>query len=177
MSVEQFVAHPPQGRCELVRGELRMMSPAGVEHGWVIMNVAVPLAVFVKQQRLGYVLGAETGFVIHHEPDSVRAPDVAFLCRERIQGEVPAGFLEGAPDIAVEVLSPSDTASEVLEKAEDWLTAGCDEVWLVDPRRRSVSICTWVDGAMVRRTVGALSSRLLPGFHLPTEQLFVRADG
>jgi Uma2 family endonuclease len=174
VTVKQVVARPPAGRWELVKGELRMMSPAGGEHGWVIVNVTAPLAAFVKQHRLGYVLGAETGFIIHRDPDSVRAPDVAYVRRDRFQGGLPQGFIDGAPDIAIEVLSPSDTASAVEEKTEDWLTGGCGEVWLIDPRRRSASVCTQVDGAVVRRSVTQFVSERLPGFELPVEQLFER---
>lgn len=151
-----------------------MMSPAGSEHGWVVINITVPLAVFVKERQAGYVFGAETGFLIHRHPDSVRAPDVAFVRRDRLTGSIPQGFFEGAPDIAVEVLSPSDTASSVHEKAEDWLTSGCREVWLIDVQRRSASVCSWVDGAVMRRPVTRLTSPLLPEFDLPVEQLFER---
>ena len=108
-TAEQLWAANLPERCELVRGQLRMMSPGNSEHGWVIMNLAAPMAVFVKQHNLGFVFAAETGFVIAREPDSVRAPDVAFLCRDRIDGPVPRKFFPGAPDLAVEVISPSDS--------------------------------------------------------------------
>ena len=149
-----------------------MMSPAGSEHGWVIMNIAAPLATFVKENQLGYVFGAETGFVIHRNPDSVRAPDVAFVRRDRVPGKLPREYFEGPPDVAVEVLSPSDSASAIHEKAEEWLTSGCREVWLIDPQRKVASQCTWVDQAIVRRPVERLASELLPGFQLLVEQLF-----
>ena len=86
ITAEQLSENPPHGRCELVRGEVVVMSPAGSEHGWIVMNVSIPIGSFVKEQDLGYVFGAETGFVIHRNPDSVRAPDVAFVRKERVQG-------------------------------------------------------------------------------------------
>jgi Uma2 family endonuclease len=151
-----------------------MMTPAGGEHGWVIMNISAPLALFVKKHHMGYVFGAETGFIIQRDPDSVRAPDVAFVRTDRVPTPLPVGFFEGPPDLAVEVLSPSDSASAVDEKAEDWLMAGCQEVWLIDPRRKVASQCTWSDGAVIRRPVARLSSGLLPGFELAVEELFQR---
>ena len=143
-----------------------MMSPSGSEHGWVVMNVAAPMATFVKQRQLGYVFGAESGFIIQRNPDSVRAPDVAFVLRDRVAGELPKEFFDGPPDLAVEVLSPSDTASAVHEKAEDWLGAKCQEVWLIDPQRKTASKCTWSVNAIVREPVEHLSTELLPGFEL-----------
>jgi Uma2 family endonuclease len=172
MTADELLCKPPKERCELVRGELRMMSPANSRHGWVVVNVTVPLASFVRERRLGLVLGAETGFVIGRDPDTVRAPDVSFVRAERIEGELPEKFFAGAPDLAVEVLSPSDSASEVHEKAEDWLRAGCCEVWLVDTRRKTASTCTLSGKSVVRQPVDVLTSDLLPGFELPVARLF-----
>jgi Uma2 family endonuclease len=173
-TAEQLWKNPPQGRCELVRGELRMMSPAGSEHGWVVMNIAAPLTMFVKERQLGYVFGAETGFVIHRGPDSVRAPDIAFVRRDRVErGVLPREHFPGPPDLAIEVLSPSDTSAAIHEKAKEWLAAGCQEVWLVDPQRHVALECTLSDdGVVVRRSVERLQSRFLSGFALPVAELF-----
>lgn len=149
-----------------------MMSPAGGRHGWVVMNVAGPLATFVREHKLGVVLGAETGFFIERNPDTVRASDVAFVRSKRSPDPIPEEFFEGAPDIAVEVLSPLDSASEVHEKAEQWLASGCAEVWLVDPRRQVASICTRSDAALCLQAVQVLASELLPGFALSVTELF-----
>jgi Uma2 family endonuclease len=139
-TAEQLLHNPGLGRCELVRGESIMMSPGGFEHGRIIMNVAVPLGVFLKQNPLGVLLGAETGFWIAQDPDTVRAPDVAFVRADRVGASPVKGFFPGAPDLAVEVLSPDDRASEVLDKVRDWLQAGCHSVWIVDPRTRTIAI-------------------------------------
>ena len=149
-----------------------MMSPSGGEHGWVIANVTVPLGAFVKSHHLGYVFGAEAGFIIERDPDTVRAPDVAFVRRDRIPGTVPREFFPGPPDIAVEVLSPSDSASDVHEKAEQWLGSGCCEVWLIDPRRKSASKCLPADHSILLTPVDKLTSDLLPGFELRVSELF-----
>ncbi len=159
-------------RCELVRGELRMMSPSGAAHGAVVVNVTLHLGSFVKANDLGRVFGAETGFIIARDPDSVRAPDVAFVRQTRLEGGIPAQFFPGAPDIAVEVLSPSDSASKVHEKAEDWLRAGCQEVWLVDPQRKTVSKCTLSGSSVLHAPQETIISDLLPGFQLPVAELF-----
>src|SRR3990170_1116812 len=116
-TAEQLLQAPDLGRCELLRGELVMMSPAGFEHGRIIGNITGPLATYVRQKKLGVVAGAETGFQIARDPDTVRAPDVA-----------------------VEVLSPTDRAGELLAKVHEWLAAGCRAVWVVDPGARTVSV-------------------------------------
>ena len=172
MTAEQFWENAPDGRCELVRGEVVVMSPSSSEHGWIVMNVSIPIGSFVKEHDLGYVFGAETGFVIHRDPDSVRAPDVAFVRKGRVQGGLSPQFFPGPPDLAVEVLSPRDSASEVQEKTEDWLRAGCHEVWLVDPRRKSATRCTLKDDALVWQSVQELASDLLPGLSLEVKTLF-----
>ena len=128
-------------RYELVRGELRRMSPSGSEHGAIVVNITGLLWQHVKSKRLGVCFGAETGFKIESDPDTVRAPDVAFIRRERIpEGGITKKFWPGAPDLAVEVLSPGDTRAEVEEKVEDWLQAGALAVWVINPKRRSVSV-------------------------------------
>ncbi|HEX8353452.1 MAG TPA: Uma2 family endonuclease, partial [Pyrinomonadaceae bacterium] len=106
---ELFVMPHDGSRYELVKGELRKMSPSGSEHGAIIINISVLLAQHVKSKKLGVCFGAETGFKIAADPDTVRAPDVAFVRRERIpESGIPKKFWPGAPDLAVEVLSPGD---------------------------------------------------------------------
>ena len=117
-----------------------MMTPAGFEHGRIVIEISLPLAAFIKERGLGVVTGAETGFMIAHDPDTVRAPDVAFVRAERVPVSPLPGFFQGPPDLAVEVLSPSDRASEMLAKVRDWLEAGCLAVWLVDPATQTVAV-------------------------------------
>ena len=117
-----------------------MMSPAGSEHGRIVVNVTLPLGIFVKQRKLGVVYGAETGFLIARDPDTVRAPDVGFVRAERVPPSPIRGFFPGAPDLALEVLSPDDRAVKVLAKVHDWLAAGCLAVWVVDPEKQTVSV-------------------------------------
>jgi Uma2 family endonuclease len=128
-------------RYELVRGELRQMSPAGAEHGNRAMRFGATLYTFVRQHQLGVVFAAETGFILQTNPDTVRAPDVSFVRAERLPKEgLPAGYLPIAPDLAVEVISPSETAEEIQEKVQDYLKAGTEQVWLLYRRTGTIII-------------------------------------
>jgi Uma2 family endonuclease len=161
------------GRCELVRGELVMLVPAGPEHGWIAANVTAALVPFVKQGRLGRVFGAETGFQIGSDPDTVRAPDVAFVAAERLGPTLTQGFFKGAPDLAVEVVSPNDRASAVLAKVQDWLDAGCRLVWVVDPQTRTLTVYRSRQDVTVLRISDTLTAaNVLPGFSLPVAEIF-----
>jgi Uma2 family endonuclease len=124
ITADYLLRTPNLGRCELVGGELIRMTPAGYEHGSIIINISTPLAIFVSRAGLGRVCGAETGFHIAYDPDTVRAPDVAFVAADRLPSPLPKGFFPGPPDLAVEVISPDDRDSEVLSKVQNWLEAG-----------------------------------------------------
>ncbi len=128
-------------RCELIKGELIEMPPAGWTHGRIANAIAFALTAYVKDRNLGEVASAETGFVIGRDPDTVRAPDVSFVSGERLIGigEL-SGFLEISPDLAVEVVSPSDSAGVVHAKAEGWLEAGTRLVWVIYPDSKSVVV-------------------------------------
>lgn len=149
------------------------MSPAGFEHGWKVGLVFGPLLQFVTKYDLGVLTGSETGFVLQRHPDTVRAPDIGFVRRERIPDPPPVGFFPGHPDLAVEVLSPSDRASEVLEKVADWLNSGTVAVWLVDPRRRTIMVHSQEAAAQTFTADQTLTCpQVLPGFELPLSQVF-----
>jgi Uma2 family endonuclease len=117
------------------------MAPAGWEHGAIGMRIGGPLSVFVQANKLGEVVGSDTGFVLARNPDTVRAPDMAFISSSRIQATgVPQKFWPGAPDLAVEVISPGDTLQEVEEKVDEWLAAGTRLVWVINPKRRRITV-------------------------------------
>ena len=130
----------PNKRTELVRGMLIIREPAGYQHGDVAARLLVGIGAHVEQHQLGRVFAAETGFTLERSPDTVRAPDVAFISNARLPEPPPRGFAEMAPDLAVEVLSPDDYAPEVLEKVADWLKAGARLVWIVDPIRANARV-------------------------------------
>lgn len=137
---ELFAMRDDGCRSELVAGEVRRIAPAGSQHGIVALNVALDLGQHVKSADLGKVFAAETGFKLRSNPDTVRALDAAFVSKARAQavGDVP-GYWPGAPDLAIEVLSPSDNFSEVEEKVFDWLDAGTRLVIVLNPRKRTAT--------------------------------------
>ncbi|MEZ6061229.1 MAG: Uma2 family endonuclease [Planctomycetaceae bacterium] len=173
VTASELLANHSRQRCELIRGEVKLMSPAGSRHGWVAASVGRILGNFVLDRKLGHVFGAETGFVIESDPDTVRAPDAAFVRIGRVSGRIPSGYFPGAPDLAVEVVSPGDTSTEVHQKAEQWLRSGASVVWLIDPTRETGAVCRLEDGEFHLRSVRELAApELLPGFSLPVHDLF-----
>jgi Uma2 family endonuclease len=160
-------------RYELVRGEVIRMAPAGQRHGRIAMNIATSLNGSVRAQRLGVVYAAETGFLLASAPDTVRAPDVAFVSRERLaqRGEVE-GYWPGAPDLVVEVISPADRYADVEDKVFDWLDAGVRLV-VVNPRKQVVTLYR----SLSQITVLGLGAKIdapeiIPGWALPVEDVF-----
>src|SRR5215210_8720215 len=138
VTVDELLHMPYDGfRYELVRGDLRRTNPAGNVHGRVTMSLAWRLARYVEENQLGAAYAAETGFRLSSNPDTVRAPDVAFVSRDRIEaiGETE-GFWPEAPDLAIEVVSPGDGYTDVEEKVFAWLDAGTKMVVVINPRQR-----------------------------------------
>lgn len=163
----------PDKQVELVRGQLVVREPPGSRHGAIAATLTYYLSAFVRPRNVGIVFAQDTGFHIEHDPDTVRAPDVAFVSADRADQIPSAGYAKLAPDLAVEILSPDDRPAEVLAKVADWLGAGTRLVWVVDPQRSTVG---------VYRQDGSLSSLeqndtldgedVLPGFTCPVGSLF-----
>lgn len=174
LTVEEFAALPPgASRRELVRGEVVETMPPGGIHGVLAALITAALSQWSRQRGGGYV-GIESGFVLQQDPATVRAPDVYYVRAERLpETGVPEGFWTIAPDLAVEIVSPSDTADGLHEKVHDYLAAGASAVWVVYPRSRSITVHT-PDG--LARTYGPEASLespdLLPGCSLKIEDLF-----
>jgi Uma2 family endonuclease len=142
MTADELLAMPDDGyRYELVKGELRKMAPTGDEHGDLTMALAAALYQHVRTHNLGKVYAAQTGFKLESDPDTVRAPDIAFVSRDKLEktGRLP-GFRPGAPDLAVEVLSPSDRVSRIEDKVAQWLEGGARMVWVVSPKLHTVTV-------------------------------------
>lgn len=142
MTAEAFeIFAADNGRCELIEGKVRMMSPAGSEHGYIANEVAFLLTLHVREHKLGRVYAAETGFILRRSPDTVRAPDVAFISKDRLpSGREPKGFGEVMPDLVVEVISPSDRKNEFEEKTKAWLEAGVRCVLNLHPKDRRATV-------------------------------------
>lgn len=175
MTVEQFAARTAEtGRSELIEGKLRMMSPAGGRHGRVAMTCGRLLANHVQTHKLGVVYAAETGFVLARNPDTVRAPDVAFVAAAKVaEIDDESAFIPFAPDLAIEVISPSDSFSAVEEKAHAWLGAGTQMVLLVDPANETVHVYRSVDQIAVLRKQDVVSAAdVVDGFQVAVEELF-----
>jgi Uma2 family endonuclease len=161
-------------RYELVAGELRVMSPAGWRHGGVVGRLQTRLGSFIEGNNLGRVFGAETGFLLERDPDTVRAPDFAFIAREHLPNVEPSeAYWPGAPDLAVEVLSPGDTAGEISEKVEAWLAAGCAAIWVVDPKLKTVTIYrSPTNVQIVAANEALLGDPVVPGFACAVSEIF-----
>jgi Uma2 family endonuclease len=173
ITADELLAMGDIGRCELIDGEIIHMAPAGAQHGGIAGQVYGYVWTFVMAHKLGRVFTAETGFVIGRNPDTVRAPDVAFVQSNRISGAVTAGFFDGPPDLAVEVCSPNDRWSEVLAKIDQWLAAGCTSVWVVDPPSKSIEV--YRRGSQsIRYHAGQqlVDEPTLPGFTLDVGEVF-----
>lgn len=147
------------------------MSPAGFEHGRVAALVCASLAAHVRQERLGEVAGAETGFILRRNPDTVRAPDVAFVRQERLVDS--PGYFPGPPDLAIEVVSPGDTYSEVDAKVLDWLRSGVSMVVVVDPSKKSAAVHRSLTETIRLTLADALDGGdVVPGWKLSLRELF-----
>jgi Uma2 family endonuclease len=160
------------GRCELVKGELRPMSPAGSGHGAFSMNLAAPLHQFVRARKLGIVVAAETGFIVARNPDTVFAPDAGFIRQERIAATgVTQKYWPGPPDLAIETMSPGDIVRDA-DKARDWLTAGAQQVWVINPQLKTVTIYRPGDAETLGEAEILDGGEVVPGFQIHVAEIF-----
>lgn len=164
---------PEEGRSELVAGTLVREPPPGEGHGGTASQVATLLLPFVREQGLGWVF-VETGYVLASDPDTVRGPDVSFVsARRRATGARRGPYLVGAPDLAVEVLSPDDSRRKLAEKVAEYLAAGAQAVWVIDPRHQTLT--THLPGrrpTTLARDETLLGDPYLPGLRLAVADLF-----
>jgi Uma2 family endonuclease len=176
MTADELLAMPDDGFVyELIKGELIKVSPPpGHEHGLVAMNIAGPLYKYVKTKSLGNVYAAETGFLLQQNPDTVRAADVAFVKRERIEKAGPVeGYWKGAPDLAVEVISPSDTVGRIEGKVAKWLDSGARMVWVVSPKMRTVTAYRSLTEIVILTEKDTLDGgEVVPGFQIAIAEIF-----
>jgi Uma2 family endonuclease len=162
-------------RHELVKGELITMAPAGFEHGRIANRLQMHLNQYVYVNKLGEVFTAETEFIIRRDPDTVRAPDTGFVSNDRLDqhGRSVQGYYPIAPDLAVEVVSPSDRQDEIDTKIEEWFEGGARAVWVVSPRRKTVTVYnspTDIKRLTITDTLSGDS--VLPGFACPLTDIF-----
>ncbi len=165
--------NPNDFRMELVRGELMTMAPAGFDHGAKGGVLHTALGGYVRLHRLGVVPTSDTGYILSRDPDTMRCPDTSFVSAARIPEEPVMGFFPGAPDLAVEVLSPTDSFEETELKVQEYLQAGTKLVWVVRPRLKGVIVYRPSQKPEWLGVGETLSGEdVVPGFSLPVADIF-----
>jgi Uma2 family endonuclease len=175
MTADELMVTPDDGfRYELIKGELIRRPLRGHLHGRVSICVAAPLFQHVSANNLGIVYAAGTGFLIHQSPDTVRAPDVAFVQQEGVKNvrEIE-GYWVGAPDLVVEVVSPTDSVGYLEGKIAEWIEAGSLLVWVVSPTMKTVSVYRSLTEIVVLTENDTLDgSDVVPGFQISIAEIF-----
>jgi Uma2 family endonuclease len=170
---DELLAMGDIGPCELIDGGVVRMNPIGRSHAYVAANLSMTLNQFVRQHKLGEVLVGEIGIFIQREPDRIRAADIAFVSMERLAETTESGYLKTAPDLVVEIISPSDRWQEVRAKLEDYFAIGVHRVWIVEPDNRAVLVYHSIT-EMRKLSEGdtVIGEGVLDGFSLPVAELF-----
>jgi Uma2 family endonuclease len=173
MTGEELARRPDLNPCELVNGRVVPMAPAGHIHGEVESRLDVELALYARKTGSGRVMVGEVGIYTGRDPDTVRGADIVFISHERYARCGPSAFLDIAPELVVEILLPEDRPGQVNDKIQEYLSAGVDRIWFVNPRRRSVLVYR-LSGQVEALAVGDLlrDEEILPGFSLPLSELF-----
>jgi Uma2 family endonuclease len=175
MTADELSQLPDDGmRHELVHGKLRTMPPTGLDHADRENVFGGALGLYVRSHRLGRVYTGDPGFRLTTDPDTVCAPDVAFIRADRLpDGQSPPGYFNGAPDLAVEVISPNDLYTEVEEKVAEWLEHGTRLVFVVNSRRRTVAVHRPGRPVMILGMDDTLSGEdVVPGWSMAIRDLF-----
>jgi len=172
VTADDLARFSDDGHYELIRGELREMAPAGAEHGYTLITLSGFATVHAVLHDLGPCFGAETGFWIERDPDTVLAPDWAFISKARLRGPIERGFNTLVPDLVLETRSPGDTAPEVAAKVERWLSAGVRIVWELDPKRQVLMVHR-PGSPPVRLAIDdtLAGGDVLPGFSIPLRRV------
>ena len=162
-------------RYELSKGELLPMTPIGLRHGQIAVKIARKLSEFVDAGGLG-IVGVEIGFKLAFAPDTVRAPDVAFVSRKRFpEGKIQETFADFPPDLAVEVLSPSDTTSAMLRKVAEYFAGHVPLVWVVNPATETVAVYLSTQEVKIVSAGEDLDGgAVLPGFRMQVAEVFAQ---
>jgi Uma2 family endonuclease len=174
ITAEELLTMPDDGKTyELVEGRLVEMSETGSLHGVLIVRLAVLLHQHVAANRLG-VLAANIGVILARNPDTVRGPDIAFIRRERVPAAgIPEGFWPGPPDLVIEIRSPGERPAEIRGKLSDYLARGVRAVWIVDPKKRTVTVHQPFSPVATLRVDDTLDGGdVVPGFTCTISGLF-----
>jgi len=170
---EELLAMGDIGPCELVNGKIVKKWYASVRHGAIESNIDYELGMFVRLHKLGRVSEGEVGIYTRRDPDTVRGADIAFISNERLSKRGKSGFVDVAPDLVVEILSPDDRWNEVMQKLEEYLGIGARVVWIVDPETESVfAYRSMTDVRRFEKSDALTADEVLPGFSASVAELF-----
>ncbi len=170
---EQLLAMGDVGPCELIDGRIVSLTPTGGEHGRLEFNLAFEVGTLVRDKGLGWTLSGEVGIFIRRNPDRVRAADVAFVSRARAPAGPPKGFLEFAPELIAEIVSPTDRWQDIRAKLEDYFSIDVQQVWIVEPDTHSVLVYrSPTEAAKLGEQDTLQGEGVLKGFSLPVARLF-----
>ena len=161
-------------RGELIRAELCETKPSGGKHGEVVMKTGFFLGSFIIPRRPGRLAASDSGVLLERDPDTVREPDIAYISAERLPLDVQVtGYYEVVPDLVVEVVSPGESAREVMDKTLMWLSYGARLVWAVNPGSRTVDVYRPRERTMTLGVDDELDGLdVLPGFTCPVSDIF-----
>ena len=179
VTAEQLLRMPDDGcRYELVRGELRKMTPAGWRHAEVAGRLHALLGRHILERNVGKIYGADPGFLVARDPDTVRAPDIAFIRNDHLPVTPPQdAYWPGPPDLAVEVVSPGDTVKEIDDKVQAWLDAGAMMVWVVSPSWHTVTIYRSATRiALLTENDELRGEDVVPGFSCRVAEIFANIE-
>lgn len=172
LTIAEFESEARDGLWELIDGELIEVTPSVGLSSMIASRINGELYIYLREHPVGYAFSADAGFILFPDQATVRSPDAAFIRRSRLP-EVPAAFIPVPPDLAVEVLSPTDRLSEAVAKVAMYLEAGVSLVWLIDPRKRTATVFRQDELPVTIGEDGTLDGEaVLPGFTLPLAVLF-----
>jgi len=163
-----------KGRYELIEGVVNKMSPSGEKHGFIASKIGFIVSKYVYENKLGITTGAETGYKLSENPDTVKAPDLAFKSSEKvIQGGIADNYSSVMPELVVEVNSPSDSYVQVMKKVNLWISAGVKQVWVIDSEDKAVAVYDSEGRCKIFDTDQYLTGgEILPGFKCNVREIF-----
>lgn len=171
---EEFMALSDRGRYEIINGKLIDMGNSGAKHGYVCSLLVMALMNYILPKKLGIILDSSTAFKM--KSGNKRSPDISFFAKERLQGleELPTGFLEGAPDLTIEVLSPGHTIEEIDDKLVEYFENGARLVWVINPNQHYVLVYRSAqEPDRLLKSIDSLDGEdIIPGFGFPLADLF-----
>jgi len=170
---EEFFRMPNIGSAELIAGEIVTQMPTGHPHGFIESMIAFFLNLFVREQKLGRVLTGEVGIYTKRNPDQIRAADVAFISHQRLSEAKEEGFLDVAPELIVEIMSPANTWTEAQEKLAEYFAIGVNVIWIVDPQLEQVHVYRSLEAFKLFQKQDTLTGDdILPGFSVSLTEIF-----